>query len=52
MPILIKQLHIRINVDNEDTTIAASTGSRLNKEEIVAECVEQVMDIMNNLKER
>jgi hypothetical protein len=62
MPIEIKELHIRVNVTppasgqekrgpaatpGRDT--ALSGGARL---EIIAECVEQVMKILENKKER
>jgi hypothetical protein len=62
MPIEIKELHIRVNVTPPATRqeksgpaatsgrdIALSGGARL---EIIAECVEQVMKILENKKER
>ena len=52
MPILIKELHVKINVENDSKAITKSTGNKDHKEQIVAECVEQVMQIMSNLKER
>lgn len=52
MPILIKELHVKINVDNDTDTKQSPNKNQNNKEQIVAECVEQVMQIMSNLKER
>lgn len=52
MPVLIKELHVKINVDQGEKTNASLTGSLQDKELIVSECVEQVMAIMSNLKER
>lgn len=52
MPIEIKELHVKINVDNNIDKKEAPTNIKNNKELIVAECVEQVMQIMSNLKER
>ncbi|MHA7059799.1 DUF5908 family protein [Aquimarina sp. M1] len=50
----IKELHIKINVDNE----AKKTGTKDpkkaggNKDMIIAECVEQVMEIIAKQTER
>lgn len=62
MPIEIKELHIRISVNGSqsDQTIgvrAASTGGimmddRNAKDTMVAECVEQVLQIIQNKAER
>lgn len=52
MPIEIKELHIKINVDNETDKMKRPNKSQNNKEMIVAECVEQVMQIISNFKER
>ncbi|MDN3689959.1 DUF5908 family protein [Cyclobacterium jeungdonense] len=49
MPIEIKELHIKINVDDSGkTTKGKSTG----KDELVAICVEQVMELLKLQKER
>ncbi|WP_418604232.1 DUF5908 family protein [Hwangdonia sp.] len=53
MPIEIKELHVKINVDNDvDKKSNARANSNGNKEQIVAECVDQVMQIISNFKER
>ena len=48
----IKELHIKINVDNEQKNTSSSGLSGLKKEMIIAECVEQVMDIIAKQTER
>ena len=52
MPIEIKELHVRINVDNSTEKKQVPKNNVNNKEMIVAECVEQVMQIISNSKER
>lgn len=64
MPIEIKELHIRVAVNTGNTeppasaariSAAASGGSSLDEEgenALVAECVEQVLHILENKKER
>lgn len=53
MPIEIKELHIRINVE-EPTPAASATGNtkRDEKDQIIAACVEQVMKILSKKEER
>lgn len=62
MPIVIKELHIRVTLNNPEN--AASQASRqhiqptagendgVNKDAIVAECVEQVLHILKEKTER
>jgi hypothetical protein len=58
MPIEIRELHIRVAVSSEskpsDAAPRAPTaeGHGDDKDAIVAECVEQVMQIIQALKER
>lgn len=55
MPIEIKELHIKINVDEgqEGSGNSLSTGiSQSEKEKIIAACVEQVMEILSKKEER
>jgi hypothetical protein len=57
MPIEIKELHIRVAVDARPAqqALAAQTSSGGNgaaKDAIVAECVEQVLEIIQSKKER
>ncbi|PKV49113.1 hypothetical protein ATE84_1130 [Aquimarina sp. MAR_2010_214] len=51
----IKELHIKINVDNEKKSSAETADSKksgANKDMIIAECVEQVMRIIAKQIER
>ena len=54
MPIEIKELHIKVQVQDESQTNnpapAAAAPNQVNT--IVAECVEQVLKIINEKKER
>ena len=62
MPIEIKELHIKVSVTSPQAgQSAAGTGSSgggsnyttgNNKEEIVAACVEKVLEILHNKTER
>jgi len=53
MPIEIKELHIKINV--EERSGAAGPPGETNqqeKDQIIAACVEQVMEILSKKEER
>jgi hypothetical protein len=56
MPIEIKELHIKINVNESSNSgakpAASSSSSSNNEKDTVAECVEQVMKIIERKKER
>ncbi|GAA6767030.1 DUF5908 family protein [Flavobacterium johnsoniae] len=54
MPIEIKELHIKINVNESSNSGAkpAASSSSNNEKDTVAECVEQVMKIIERKKER
>jgi hypothetical protein len=59
MPIEIKELHIRVTVSTsqsgqlpEDQAAAAGSAGNDAKEAMVAECVEQVLHILENKTER
>ncbi len=62
MPIEIKELHIKVKVSPPDSSngsgasSASQSGngglSASEKQEIIAECIEQVMKILENKKER
>jgi hypothetical protein len=52
MPIEIKELHIKINVDEGSKPSGGAKASKSKGEDPVAECVEQVMKIMERKKER
>ena len=50
----IKELHIKINVDNDSKKIGNNNSNKpgADKEIIIAECVEQVMEIIAKQTER
>lgn len=61
MPIEIKELHIRVAVNaapeqktqtGQGQPAAAPSGGGVDKDAIVAECVEQVMQMLQNKRER
>lgn len=50
----IKELHIKINVDNDAKKSGgkAAKGSKADKDTIIAECVEQIMEIIAKQTDR
>ena len=55
MPIEIKELLIEINVSNSKEALksySSETSAKKDKNAILAECVEQVVALMENKKER
>ena len=52
MPIEIKELNIKINVDEKSKSSASETTAKIDKESIIAACVEQVMEIISKSQER
>lgn len=59
MPIEIRELHISIKVNERENTNQAATDPNARRQErdaseeaIVAECVEQTLQILEHLKER
>jgi fructose-1-phosphate kinase PfkB-like protein len=55
MPIEIKEMYIKINVDESANTGINGSGSPISSEEksdFLAKCVEEVMEIINRQKER
>ncbi len=52
MPIEIKELHIKINVDETQRENKTGRLSQGAKEQLIAACVEQVMDILSKKEER
>ena len=59
MPIEIRELHIRVTVTSEGGEKSAAKGNDaagakepLDKAALIAECVEQVMEILQQKKER
>lgn len=52
MPIEIKELHIKINVNEGSKQTASKNAPKSKDQDAVAECVEQVMKIIERKKER
>jgi hypothetical protein len=59
MPLQIRELQIRVTVDQpagtsqpQQTTSSPKTGNKDEKEAIINQCIEQVLDMLNNKKER
>jgi hypothetical protein len=57
MAIEMRELHIRINVNqqsggNQQNAAGTTEGSKDNNEELLQQCVEQVLHIIDNKKER
>lgn len=52
MPIEIKELHIKINVDDKQQPGGSGKIVQKEKDRLVAECVEQVMEILSKKEER
>ena len=52
MPIEIRELHIRINVDESKGHTASGMRTQTNKQQLIGECVERVMELMTSKKER
>lgn len=52
MPIEIKELHIKINVNEGSKSSASSSAPKGKSDDAVAECVEQVLKIIERKKER
>ncbi len=48
MPIEIKELHIRINVDSEHEGVAKQQVQGQQSQRLVQQCVEQVMELLNH----
>lgn len=53
MPIEIRELEISVSIENTDNAAPPSTSSSApkNVDDIVARCVEQVMDLLREQKE-
>lgn len=62
MPVEIRELNIRVNVNQspaeQDSQAGGGGGAQQggggggDKEQIIAECVEQIMEILNNKNQR
>jgi len=52
MPIEIRELHIKINVNEGSSNSNPKKDTKSKDKDVVAECVEQVMQIIERQKER
>jgi len=52
MPIEIKELHIRINVDESAANAATDSVAGTDRDKIIEACVEQVLEILAKKEER
>lgn len=52
MPIEIKELHIKINVEERSDPSDQNKNEALKKDALIAACVEQVMEILEKQQER
>ncbi len=52
MPIEIRELHIKVNVNNAQSSQKKSKDGAVDKEIIIAECVEQIMEMLKENKSR
>ena len=54
MPIVINEVEISVTVSDNSSSGSSSAGDQISssKEEIIAACVEQVMEILNQKNER
>lgn len=52
MPIEIRELVIRATVESGETPAAEVSPAMPRRDELVAECVEQVLDVLRKQKER
>jgi hypothetical protein len=52
MPIEIRELIIRAYIEDAQDNSSGPTVSEINKEELVAECVQQVFQILREKAER
>ncbi|MDB5012603.1 MAG: hypothetical protein JWQ25_805 [Daejeonella sp.] len=51
MPIIINEIEVSVAVSDSESS-GADAGNNSSKEEIIKECVEQIMAIINNKNER
>lgn len=52
MPVEIRELVIKAYIEEADSETPASTGGNVDKEEIIAECLEQVSEMLKQQMER
>ena len=52
MPIEVKELRIKINVSEDPKSTAKTAASSIKEKDVVSDCVEQVMKVIERKKER
>lgn len=52
MPVEIKELHIKINVEDKPPAGSPGKTKQQEKDQIIVACVEQVMEILSKKEER
>ena len=52
MPIEIKELHIRINVDESSQAAGSELSKKEEQDKLIAACVEHVMELLAKNRER
>lgn len=52
MPVEIKELHIKINVDESPGNSDVQTNERNEKDKLIATCLEEVMEVLSKKDER
>lgn len=52
MAIEIRELHIRINVDESSKIRSSSANEKMSNQKLIQACVEQVLEILEQKKER
>jgi hypothetical protein len=54
MPVVIKELHVRVNVEEslQDSPAGKRPQQRIDKDALIRECVENVVEIMKREEQR
>ena len=52
MPLEIKELRIKINVSEDPKSTAKTAASSIKEKDVVSDCVEQVMKVIERKTER
>ena len=52
MPVEIRELLIKAYVEDAQGEVVAASGTPLDKEEIIADCMEQVSELLKDREER
>lgn len=52
MPIEIKELHIKINVSDQNERNSQAQNPEVDKDKLIEACVDQVMELLSKKEER